>query len=119
MLYLLQEEHGKIEHKVYTTIDYVEKKVTLTENMRDNLYGPLLISQWCKERSIHFTYLETECIFKFDENHPFNKKNEFDENSSPNFFGSSYSIVKGLDRLRKFYDENILNVRIRMPITGI
>ena len=45
MLYLLQEEHGKIEHKVYTTIDYVEKKVTLTENMRDNLYGPLLISQ--------------------------------------------------------------------------
>ena len=37
----------------------------------------------------------------------------------PNFFGSSYSVVKGFtDRLMKLYDENVLNLRIRMPITG-
>jgi len=36
----------------------------------------------------------------------------------PNFFGSSYSIVKGYtDRIMKLY--NILNLRIRMPITNI
>ena len=38
----------------------------------------------------------------------------------PNFFGSSYSIVKGFtDRLMDLYKDTTLNLRIRMPITGI
>ena len=43
----------------------------------------------------------------------------FTESDLPNFFGSSYSIVKGYtDRLmHQLYDETALNVRIRMPIT--
>ena len=112
--------HGKIGDKVYTTIDYLEQKGKLAENMRDNLYGPLLMSQLCKERKIHFTYLGTGCIFKFDEEHPFGKEeNGFTEESLPNFFGSSYSVVKGYtDRLMKFYKNDVLNLRIRMPITG-
>lgn len=112
--------HGKIGDKVYTTIDYLEQKGKLTENMRDNLYGPLLMSQLCKERKIHFTYLGTGCVFKFDEEHPFGKEeNGFTEESLPNFFGSSYSVVKGYtDRLMKFYKNDVLNLRIRMPITG-
>lgn len=61
----------------------------------------------------------TGCIFKYDEMHPFGvEENGFTEYSQPNFFGSSYSIVKGFtDRLIKSYD-NVLNLRIRMPITG-
>jgi dTDP-glucose 4,6-dehydratase len=40
----------------------------------------------------------------------------FVESSLPNFYGSSYSIVKGFtDRLMNMY--NVLNLRIRMPIT--
>ena len=37
----------------------------------------------------------------------------------PNFFGSSYSIVKGFtDQLMSLYKDSVLNLRIRMPITG-
>ena len=112
--------HGKIDDKVYTTIDYLEQEGKLVENMRDNLYGPLLLSQICKENGVHFTYLGTGCIFKFDHEHPFGlEENGFTEDSLPNFYGSSYSIVKGYtDRLMKFYNNDVLNLRIRMPITG-
>jgi dTDP-glucose 4,6-dehydratase/UDP-N-acetylglucosamine 2-epimerase len=112
--------HGIIGEKKYTTIDYLEQEGKLLENVRDNLYGPLLLSELCKKNDIHFTYLGTGCIFKFDEDHPFGQEeNGFNENSLPNFYGSSYSIVKGFtDRLMKFYDKNVLNLRIRMPITG-
>jgi dTDP-glucose 4,6-dehydratase len=112
--------HGRIGEKVYTTIDYLEEEGKLVENMRDNLYGPLLLSELCKQMGIHFTYLGTGCIFKFDEDHPFGKEeNGFVEDSLPNFFGSSYSVVKGFtDRLMKFYKDDVLNLRIRMPITG-
>jgi dTDP-glucose 4,6-dehydratase len=112
--------HGKIDDKLYTTIDYLEQKGKLLENVRDNLYSPLALSLICKERNLHYTYLGTGCIFKFDENHPFGKEeNGFLEESLPNFFGSAYSTVKGFtDQLMKFFDKNVLNLRIRMPITG-
>ncbi len=43
--------------------------------------------------------------------------NGFNESDVPNFFGSSYSIVKGYtDTLMKQFN-NVLNIRIRMPIT--
>ena len=78
------------------------------------------MSELCKNREIHFTYLGTGCIFKFDEEHPFGtEENGFTEDSLPNFFGSSYSIVKGFtDRVMKLYESTTLNLRIRMPITG-
>ena len=48
--------HGKINDKVYTTIDYLEQEGKLLENVRDNLYGPLLLSKVCSDNNIHFTY---------------------------------------------------------------
>ena len=92
----------------------------MTENIRDNLYSPLLLAHICKEKQIHYTYLGTGCIFKYDENHPFGQeKDGFIEDELPNFFGSSYSIVKGFtDRLFHLYKDSVLNLRIRMPITG-
>lgn len=110
--------HGIIGNTKYTTIDYLEQSGKLTENIRDNLYSPLLLSHLCTVRNIHYTYLGTGCIFKFDETHPFEKEeNGFTEDDKPNFFGSSYSIVKGFtDRLMHL--TNVLNLRIRMPITG-
>ena len=63
--------------------------------------------------NIHLTYLGTGCIFEYENDKKFN------EDSVPNFFGSSYSVVKGFtDRLMHLYDKNVLNVRIRMPITN-
>ena len=111
--------HGRIDKIVYKTIDYLEQPGKLVENVRDNLYGPLLISDICKKKNIHFTYLGTGCIFKYCKDNFGKEVNGFTEESLPNFFGSSYSIVKGFtDRLMKNYNDNVLNLRIRMPITG-
>ena len=112
--------HGTIDQKVYSTIDYLEQKGKLMDNVRDNLYGPFVLAKTCKEMKIHYTYLGTGCIFKFDEKHPFEtEQNGFTEKSKPNFFGSSYSTVKGFtDRMMHMYNDSVLNLRIRMPITG-
>jgi dTDP-glucose 4,6-dehydratase len=112
--------HGTIGDKVYTTIDYLEQEGKLLENVRDNLFSPILLSELCSKRKIHYTYLGTGCIFKFDEEHPFGEEqNGFKESALPNFFGSSYSIVKGFtDQLMSLYKDSVLNLRIRMPITG-
>ena len=111
--------HGVIGEKEYTTIDYLEQKGKILENVRDNLFSPVVLSLLCKKHDIHFSYLGTGCIFEFDEEHPFGEEiNGFNEQSLPNFFGSSYSTVKGFtDELMHFFEENTLNLRIRMPIT--
>jgi dTDP-4-dehydrorhamnose reductase len=111
--------HGSIGNQTYTTIDYLEQKGKLVDNIRDNLYSPLSLAILCKEQKIHYTYLGTGCIFKFDQEHPFGEEqNGFDESSMPNFFGSSYSIVKGFTDQLMHEFENVLNVRIRMPIVN-
>jgi dTDP-4-dehydrorhamnose reductase len=44
---------------------------------------------------------------------------KFTEEDLPNFFGSGYSIVKGFtDRLMHQLSDNVLNLRIRMPIVA-
>ena len=111
--------HGKIGEKVYTTIDYLEVEGKLVENVRDNLFAPIVLANVCSKLGIHYTYLGTGCIFKYDEEHPFETTiNGFTEESKPNFFGSSYSVVKGFtDQLMQLYKNDVLNLRIRMPIT--
>ena len=103
----------------YTTIDYLEQKGKIKENVRDNLFAPLVLSLLSKKHNIHFTYLGTGCIFKFDKTHIFgNEQTGFTEESLPNFFESSYSTVKGYtDQLMHLLEDNCLNLRIRMPIT--
>ena len=110
--------HGKIGDKEYTTIDYLEQPGKIKENIRDNLFSPVMIALISHKYNIHYTYLGTGCIFTYDSEHPFAEElNGFTTDSKPNFFGSSYSIVKGYtDMLMKVFD-NVLNVRIRMPIT--
>jgi 3,5-epimerase/4-reductase len=112
--------HGIVGDKVYPTIDYLEEKGKLCENVRDNLFSPLVLALACKERDVHYTYLGTGCIFTYDENHPYGRaENGFSETSLPNFFGSGYSVVKGFtDQLMQLFPDNVLNLRIRMPITN-
>ena len=72
-----------------------------------------------KEKNIHMTYIGTGCIFEYDENHTPDNIG-FTETEKPNFFGSSYSIVKGFtDRImQEQFSDTCLNVRIRMPISS-
>lgn len=116
---LIGRTHGVYNDKVYGTIDYLEQPGKLVENVRDNLFSPMVLSLLAKKYNFHFTYLGTGCIFEYDSIHPFEQEiNGFDEDALPNFFGSSYSIVKGFtDQLMHLVDDNVLNVRIRMPIT--
>ena len=110
---LLGRTHGTFEDQYIPTIDYLEKKGKVKENVRDNLFCPVALALLCKKYDIHLTYLGTGCIFTYDEN-----KKIFTEEDEPNFFGSSYSVVKGYtDRLMHMFD-NVLNVRIRMPISS-
>lgn len=111
---------GRTHGAGYTTIDYLEQKGKIFENVRDNLFGPIVLANLSKKYNFHLTYLGTGCIFQFDEEHPFGTEiNGFTENSKPNFFGSGYSVVKGFtDQLMHMYADTVLNVRIRMPITA-
>jgi 3,5-epimerase/4-reductase len=105
---------GRTHGPGYSTIDYLEQKGKLVENVRDNLYSPLVLALLGKKYGIHVTYLGTGCIFTYSE-----EQRMFQEKDSPNFFGSGYSTVKGFtDRLMHFFDDSVLNLRIRMPIVG-
>ncbi len=96
----------------FNSIDYLEQKGKLRENIRDNLYAPIVLASLANKHKIHYTYLGTGCIFS--QENPLDKA--YIEKDDPDFFGSSYSIVKGFtDRLIRFYP-NTLNLRIRMPI---
>ena len=116
---LIGRTHGTHEGKVYGTSDFLEQPGRLVENVRDNLFSPVVLAMLSKKHDFHFTYLGTGCIFEFDNEHPFGQEiNGFTESSLPNFVGSSYSIVKGFtDQLMHLFEDSVLNVRIRMPIT--
>jgi 3,5-epimerase/4-reductase len=118
--------HGVHKGKVYSTIDYLELDDNLKYNVSDNLVGPIVLADICSRLNVHLTYIGTGCIFTYDDTHkmPIELNNSdlgvtgFTEDDKPNFYGSSYSIVKGqTDMLIKNYD-NVLNCRIRMPITA-
>ena len=100
------------------TVDYLEGGPDkLVIHMRDNVYGSLLLAEICRKFGIHFTYIASGCLFTYDEEHPVGSK-PFTENDRPNFFGSSYSVAKGYtDRLMHHYD-NVLNVRMRLPVSS-
>ena len=96
------------------TIDWLEQPGHLRYNVRDNLFAPFVLATECHRRGIKMTYMGTGCIFKFTD-----EQKIFTEEDLPNFFGSSYSIVKGFtDQMMKLYPETVLNCRIRMPISS-
>lgn len=111
---------GRTRGGSFTTIDYLEQKGKLVENMRDNLWGPAVLAFLCKKHNVHFTYMGTGCIFHYDDGKfKLGSGVGFTESDDPNFFGSGYSTCKGFtDRMmRLMFNESALNVRIRMPIT--
>jgi dTDP-4-dehydrorhamnose reductase len=106
---------GRTHGGEYNTIDYLELSGKLKDNIRDNLYSPVILSILCERYNIHYTYLGTGCIFSSDDP----TTTSIDDDAHPNFFGSSYSTVKGFtDRLQHMYSKNTLNLRIRMPIVN-
>lgn len=94
-----------------STIDYLEQSGRLFENMRDNFIAPIHLAQICEFLHIQFVYLGTGCIYTYD-----GDKRIFSEEDAPNFFGSSYSIMKGFTNTEMQRFAHTLHLRIRMPI---
>lgn len=104
---------GRTSGGNFNTIDYLEQKGKLVENINDNLYAPFVLAMICKKYNVHLTYMGTGCIFN-----GYKDGIGYKEDDKPDFTGSSYSTVKGFtDRMMHFFEDNVLNVRIRMPIT--
>lgn len=95
-----------------STIDYLEQPGKLYENMRDNFIAPIHLAQICEARGIQFVYLGTGCIYTYTAD-----KRLFSEEDVPNFFGSSYSIMKGFTNTEMARFAHTLHLRIRMPIS--
>ena len=111
---------GRTHGPGFTTIDYLEQKGKLVENVRDNLFAPISLSLICKRHNIHFTYLGTGCIFEYDEEHKIFTEDtkKFTEEDEPNFFGSLYSRSRVIsEKLLKEFP-NVLQLRVRIPILG-
>lgn len=104
--------HGTLNGKLINSVDYLQHNETLQENLNDNLYVPLKLANFCDMNNIHFTYIGTGCIYTYEQD-----KKIFTESDIPNFFGSNYSIVKGVTN-NLINKTNALHLRIRMPITS-
>ncbi|CAJ0578193.1 unnamed protein product, partial [Mesorhabditis spiculigera] len=84
-------------------------------NMRDNLFAPWILGSICDRLKIHFTYLGTGCLFKYDAEHPIGGQG-YTEEDLGNYDGTSYSAVKIFtDRLLRQFSTT-LQCRIRLPI---
>jgi len=88
------------------------------EALRSNVLGPLNLADITNERSIHLINIGTGCIYEYDEKHPLGSGIGFKEEEPTNFHGSFYSHSKTmLDDLLLNYP-NVLNLRLRMPISS-
>ena len=88
------------------------------ETIRVNIIGTLNLADICFQKGIHLTNLGTGCIYEYDEKHPMYSGIGFTEEDKPNFFGSFYSSTKVmLEKLLMCYP-NVLNLRLRMPISS-
>eukprot|EP00930_Biecheleria_cincta_P056564 TRINITY_DN42650_c0_g1_i1.p1 TRINITY_DN42650_c0_g1~~TRINITY_DN42650_c0_g1_i1.p1 ORF type:complete len:688 (-),score=147.97 TRINITY_DN42650_c0_g1_i1:189-2252(-) len=95
---------------------------------RINVIGTLSLADLCATHGIHMTNFATGCIFHYDDKRPMDIKRDknlvsiedpsktFTEDDRPNFVGSYYSETKGyVENMLREYD-NVLTLRVRMPI---
>ena len=88
------------------------------ETIRINVTGVLNLVDVCRTSGIHVTNFATGCIYSYDEKHPLGSGVGFTETDPPNFDGSYYSRTKGMvEELLSQYD-NLLQLRLRMPISS-
>lgn len=87
------------------------------ETIRANIIGALNLADICFMHDIHCTHFGTGCIYEYDKEHAIASNRGFKEEDIPNFSGSFYSRSKSmLDALLQSYP-NVLNLRLRMPIS--
>lgn len=88
----------------------------------DCMIDTINLFDYCEQNNIYLINFTTGCIYTG----PANKDDKqlrclaFRRNDMPNYYGSTYSMFKAVQQ--RFFDmnkyKNILNLRVRMPITG-
>lgn len=97
-------------------VDWCENNRQVT--IRSNIIGALNLADIAFIKNIHVTNFGTGCIYQYDDAHPLGSGIGFREDEEPNFDGSFYSKSKiMLDKLLTNYP-NVLNLRLRMPISA-
>ena len=97
-------------------VDWCETNKQAT--LRSNIIGALNLADVAYIKGIHMTNFGTGCIYEYDEGHSLGSGIGFTEEEAPNFTGSYYSSTKVmLDKLLMDYP-NVLNLRLRMPISS-
>ncbi|KAF5621041.1 dTDP-glucose 4 6-dehydratase [Fusarium tjaetaba] len=95
-------------------VDWCEDNKAQT--VLSNVIGTLTVADECHRRGVHCTVFATGCIYQYDEEHPVGGKG-FKETDAPNFDGSFYSMTKAhVEPILASFD-NILILRLRMPVS--
>lgn len=88
------------------------------QTIRTNIIGTLNLADAAYLHDIHLTNFGTGCIYEYDVEHPIGSGKGYTEKDEPNFDGSFYSKTKiYLEKLLNSYP-NVLNLRLRMPISS-
>lgn len=87
------------------------------ETLRTNLIGTLNLVDIAYLHNIHITNISTGCIYEYDEKHPMSSGIGFTEEEEPNFTGSFYSRTKIIMEKLILEYPNVLNLRVKMPIS--
>jgi len=94
---------------VYNT-SYIEDKLNI--NIRDNIIGPINISNICIKSNIHCTFVGTGCVYR-QENKLFN------ELDKPTLISSNHAIIKSTtEQLIQNNYTNCLHIKLSYPISG-
>lgn len=102
---------------ILSNIDWCEDNKQHT--FRVNIIGALNIADICWQKGIHLTHVGTGCLYDYDEEHPKFANKGFTEEDEPNHDTSYYCRSKVyLEKLMfEPYGDNVLHLRIRMPVT--
>jgi len=96
-------------------VDWCEDNKQAT--VRSNVIGTLDLVDACYTKGIHVTNFATGCIYVYDDAHPMGSGKGFTEDDVANFDGSYYSKTKAqVENIIREYS-NVLNLRLRMPVS--
>ncbi len=85
---------GRLRGPGHNSIEYLEGGPDkLNQNIKDNLYAPIILATICNRLGIHMTNVGTGCLFQYNEGHEIGQKG-YTENDTGNHTGNSYSVVK-------------------------
>ena len=87
------------------------------ETIRSNVIGTLNLIDVCYTLNMHITNFATGCIYEYDEVHPMGSGVGFTEDDKANFAASFYSKTKAQVELLLRDYPNVLNLRLRMPVS--